>query len=421
MECQPDPVHSREHSQNIYAVTVSGKTASSLKRNMERLATFMLKNPDTDLANLAYTLTSRRVAHEYRMTCTASELEEAREMLLASKLRSFKPVAKKPGKVIFTFTGQASVYSSLAKGLFMTCAGFQRDILEFNAISKSHGFPSILELIEGSTEDMSHLSPLVVQVGQVSVQVALARLWCSWGIRPSAVIGHSLGEYPALVMAGVLSVSDMIYIVGRRCQLLLELDSSASCGMLAVNAPATVVQSRLTGTTIEIACVNSATKTVVGGPVQELTNLGHALHAEGITYTSLKVAHAFHTAQVDEILTSFLRAADGIVFNTSKIPVVSPLLGTVVESGSATFNAEYLGQQMRSKVDFYGVLSTVLKEGQWTENTTWLELVLIRHAIIWCGRRLVTRLQLPYPSIETKIHCKLCHQVYATCTMQVKI
>ncbi|KAJ2978714.1 hypothetical protein NQ176_g3666 [Zarea fungicola] len=348
--------------------------SGSAIRSKHSQSVHVITNPDTNLADLGYTLTSRRVVYGYRMTFPASGLEEARETLLTSGLRRFNSVAKKPGKVIFTFTGQSSAYTSLAMSLFKTCTSFQSDVLEFDAIAKSHRFPSFLELIDGSADDLASLSPLVLHVGQVSVQVALARLWCSWGIRPSAVIGHSLGEYPALVMAGVLSVSDMIYIVGRRCQLLLEMDPSRSCGMLAVNASAMAVQSRLTDTAVEIACVNSATKTVLGGPTKELNKLACALRAQGITHTRLEVSHAFHTVQVDDILTSFLRVTDGITFNNSKLPVISPLLSIVVAAGSNTFNAEYLGQQMRSRVDFYGALSSAQKDTQWTDSTTWLEI-----------------------------------------------
>ena len=371
-EYRPQSTTRDNDPRSTYIISVNAKSIGSLQMNIERLATFIKENPNTNIADLSYTLTARRLSHPYRRTFTVSRLAEVRNMLV-SGMESFAPVASKPPKTIFTFTGQGSLYSSLARKLFDTCNSFRHDILELDCVATTQGLPSFLELVDGSVADSALLSPVVSQVGQVCVQVALARLWISWGIQPSAVVGHSLGEYPALVIAGVLTASDMIYLVGHKAQLLLELSISHSHGMLAVNADAESLRRRISGTAVEIACINAPRMTVLGGPREALDISAIELQAEGIRCTRIPVTHAYHTAQVDTILTSFRHFAEHLTYALPQLPVLSPLLCRMVEVGSNEFDAEYLCRQAREIVNFQGALSSIQNQSEWTGNAIWLE------------------------------------------------
>ena len=163
------------------------------------------------------------------------------------------------------FTGQGSHYVGMAKQLFTDSHAFKASIQQFDSIAKIQGFPSILGLIDGSVTDIGELSPVVVQLGAVCVQMALCSLWTSWGVAPAAVIGHSLGEYAALQAAGVLSVSDTIWLVGRRAQLLEEKCHAGSHAMLAIKGSAASIGQILDGSTFEIACINGPEEIVVSG------------------------------------------------------------------------------------------------------------------------------------------------------------
>lgn len=372
-EYRPHPVKREQHPRSTHIISVSAKTSRSMQMNLERLATFIQENPNTNIADLSYTLTSRRVAHDYRKTFAASQLAEVRNILLSGAAQSIDPVALRPPRMIFAFTGQGSLYSSLAQTLFESCTRFRRDILELDSIATAQGLPSFLELIDGSAVDVTSLSPVISQVGQVCVQVALARLWISWGIQPSAVVGHSLGEYPALAMAGVLSTCDMIYLVGRRAQLFQELAVTNSHGMLAVNANVESLLHRTSGTTVEVACSNAPNMTVLGGAREALQDCARSLQADGVRFTWLPVTHAYHTAQVDVILTEFRQSAEHLVYSPPQLPVLSPLLSSIVEVGSNVLNADYLCRQAREMVNFQGALSSIRDKSEWTYNAIWLE------------------------------------------------
>ena len=360
-------------SRSIHIISVSAKTIRSLRLNMARLAAFIRNNANTNLADLSYTLTARRIAYSYRKTFAVSQLVEARDALLSSVDQPFCPIASKTPNVVFTFTGQGSLYSSLARTLLETCESFRRDVLEFNSIAVAHGLPSVLTLLDGSAGDDILLSPVLAHVGQVCVQLALARLWISWGLQPSAVIGHSLGEYPALVVAGVLSASDMIYLVGRRAQLLEEKCVSQSHGMLVVNTATESLAPYISRTSVEIACVNSPKATVLGGPRERLEACAQILQADGITCRRLPVEYAYHTAQMDSILAESRQNARQVTYATPQIPVLSPLFGSHIEPGSNAFNAEYLCRHSRETVNFRDVILSVGSQREWNEDGVWLE------------------------------------------------
>ena len=128
----------------------------------------------------------------------------------------------------FAYTGQGSQYTAMGRKLFETSKQFHDDLTEFNAIAQRQGLPSFMALVDGSVE-VQNLPPTVVQLGMCCIQMALTRLWATWGIKPSVVIGHSLGEYAALEAAGVLSVSDTIYLV-----LASEQPSLKRCARLVL-------------------------------------------------------------------------------------------------------------------------------------------------------------------------------------------
>ena len=276
-------------------------------------------------------------------------------------------------KVAFMFTGQGSHYTSMAKQLFTDSSIFKSHILQFDKIAKTQGFPSILGLIDGSVTDISDLSPVIVQLGAICVQMALSRLWTSWGIVPTTVLGHSLGEYAALNAAGVLSVSDTIYLVGTRARLLEEKCHAGSHAMLAVKGSVASIGQVLDGETFEVACINGPDETVVSGTNVNIDMLCADLKDRGFKSTKLAVPFAFHSAQVEAILDEFEDSAKGIIFEPPSIPVISPLLSEVITDGS-TFGPGYLRRHCRETVNFLGGLEASRHASLVADKSLWLEI-----------------------------------------------
>jgi acyl transferase domain-containing protein len=358
---------------STHVVAVSAKSLASLKKGLQRMIVFIDQNADMSLPSLAYTTTARRMHHNYRVSVVAADLTKAKDGLTAALNGALSPIPAAAVKTAFVFTGQGSHYAALGATLFKDCVQFRSDIEQFERVAKIHDLPSFLPLIDGSVTDLSTLSPVIIQVGQVCVQIALARLFSSWGVKPSAVLGHSLGEYAALVVAGVLSASDAIYLVGHRARLLTTNCTPGTHGMLAVRASISSIQEVLGEGKFEVSCVNGPEDTVLGGLAADITVASDALAARGFKCTKLNVPFAFHTSQVDPILDQYDAISKAVTFNVPALPVISPLLGQVIREGGI-IGPEYLRRHAREPVNFVASLRSAESETLVDAKTVWVEL-----------------------------------------------
>lgn len=214
-----------------------------------------------------------------------------------------------------------------------------------------------------------------------ALEVGLAELLTSWGVTPTAVIGHSLGEYAALVSAGVLDVTSGALLVARRAQLLATDCELVTTSMLAVNVPAAKVQmlvrdgsARFAG--LEISCDNSQTDCVVGGPIEQLNDLkGFLTEHHAAKSKFLQVPMAYHTQAVDPMLAGLQQYARRLTLSKPRVPVISTVLGRVVQPGEAVFTPEYLEQHTRGTVCFQQGLTSFLSSAPHTSAsaTHWIE------------------------------------------------
>ncbi|TPX15728.1 uncharacterized protein E0L32_000062 [Thyridium curvatum] len=355
-----------------HVVTITGKSKSAMIRNAERLVSFLEKNPQTPLSHVAYTTTARRIQHYWRMNVAATDVSEARQLIQARLKETFVPVLPEQPKVVFLFTGQGTAYAGLGKEFYAHYSIFRESIDEFDQIAQIHGFPSFMPLIDGSETDIQKLSPVVVQLGITCFQMALARLWSTWGIRPAAVLGHSLGEYAALNVAGVLSVSDTIFLVGARAQLLVEKCTAGTHTMLAISGSVESVKEVLGSRLVNVACINGARETVLSGETAQMAEVKEQLSGAGFKCTTLPVPFAFHSAQVEPILDDFERVASAVRFLPVQVPVISPLLGELL--GSEPVTPAYLRNHAREAVNFLGGLTSAQESRLIDEKTVWLEI-----------------------------------------------
>ncbi|KAI0896590.1 polyketide synthase [Annulohypoxylon nitens] len=356
-----------------HVITVTAKSKAAMIRNAENLVKWMEENPSTSVSHVAYTTTARKIQHYWRMNVTATSLIEAQEAIKERLKSNFVPVSPEQPKVAFLFTGQGSHYAGLGRDLYAHYSIFRQAINEYDQLARIHRFPSFLPLIEGTEPDVQKLSPVIVQLGLASFEMALAKLWMSWGIQPSAVLGHSLGEYAALHVAGVLSASDTIYLVGARAQLLVEKCTAGTHAMLAVQGSVETVTEALgdRAATTNIACINGPRETVLSGSSTEIAEIAEQLGNAGFKCTQLKVPFAFHSAQVEPILDEFEKLARSVHFQEPKVPVISPLHGKLLEG--EPINPTYLRNHARDAVNFLGGLVSAQQAGVIDEKTAWLE------------------------------------------------
>ncbi|KAL6716883.1 hypothetical protein ACLMJK_004795 [Lecanora helva] len=364
-----------EDERTTHVVALTGKTSKSLTGNIQSLIEFLDRNPNVSLPALSYTTTARRMHHNYRTICSGSDIRSVQEAL-KSKINDLElksiPSGPKVPKVAFAFTGQGSTYIGIGRQLYESLSHFRSDIRHFDRIAQQQGFRSFIPLVDGSAAKDDVDEPILAHLALSCVQMALTKLWLSWGITPVVTIGHSLGEYAALFAAGVLTANDTIFLVGSRAQLLSKHCRAGTNAMLAIKAHLDDIEPELSGTSCEVACMNQPKSNVVSGPNEQISGLTQKFKSLGYECVKLNIPYAFHSAQVEPILDEFETIAKNVRFKTPAVPYLSPLLGKAV-SDSAVIGAPYLVRACREAVGFQGALEAAKSVGLVNEQTIWLE------------------------------------------------
>ncbi|KAL9094354.1 MAG: hypothetical protein Q9165_003495 [Trypethelium subeluteriae] len=360
-----------------HIITVSAKTKGSLVGNIERLIAHLDTHPDIHLADLSYTTTARRYQHSHRVTIATPDVADLKKRLTSrlEKINLIKPIGNSgPPPIAFAFTGQGASYKSMDLELYRDVSTFREHIQHLDSLARRLGFPSFVPALDGSRpKDHTH-SPVVTQLALVCTEIALAKHWASLGVKPDIVVGHSLGEYAAMHIAGVVTANDAIFMVGRRAQMLQERCTIGSHTMIAVRASLEQIAESSGGKPYTIACVNGPVDSVLSGTKEEMDEVTVPLEEAGYRCIKLDVAFAFHSEQTDPILDDFEAILKtGVLFQEPKLPVISPLLGKVVFDGK-TLNAKYARRATREAVDFLSALENARKISTISDETVWIEL-----------------------------------------------
>ena len=369
-----------EDARRAHTIAVSAKTKASLTANIENLIAYLdAHGTEIRLADLAYTTTARRYQYGYRVALAAtSDIAHLKKQLHAqlATINDLRPVDKSgPPPVVFAFTGQGASTKSMSLELYHDVPSFREHVQHLDAIAQAQGFPPLIPALDGShPEDHAH-SPVVTQLALVCTGIALAKYWASIGIKPDAVVGHSLGEFAALHVAGVVTAHEAIFMAGQRAQLLQENCQIGSHAMMAVRASlAEIVESANSANhPYTVACLNGPSDTVLSGTTEDMAKVGNVLESAGYRCIKLDVAFAFHSAQTDPILDAFESACKSVVFQEPKLPVISPLLGNVVFDGR-TLNATYMRRGTRESVDFFSAIEDAHNVSTVYEETVWIEI-----------------------------------------------
>lgn len=370
---KPEPSHQTTDPRGHHLIAVSAKNGTSLQGNLNSLLRFLDSTPDVSLSKLSYTTTARRIHHQHRVMVSATSIEDAMSQIEAAQRdQTGMTRPKSVPKFVFAFTGQGAQYPGMGKQLFETFPMFHAEICRLNQVAQDFGFPAFLPVILSDEQDVGIFAPAAVQLASVSFQMALSKLWAAWGVKPAAVVGHSLGEYAALNAAGVLSDTDTIYLVGKRAELLQAKCERDTHAMLVVRGSVEEIDRALGGIAHEFACINSPTETVLAGTNEQVAVFKDLLAKASLKTTLLKVPYAFHSAQLDPIVEDFKKCAAGVTFSATKTTIICPLDGTVC-NGTNIFGPEYLARHSREPVNMFKALSAAKESCVITEQSTVLE------------------------------------------------
>lgn len=364
---------SSEDLRDSYTVAVSGHVGKSLQANLQSLLSYLESERCVHPINqLSYTTTARRWHFPHRVSVVGSTIDDIKNQLRQAIENGdgvHRPRSKP--KVLFAFTGQGSQYFGMGKQLYDAVPRFRAELEHFDQLGRSQGFPSFLRICTSAAPSTDAL-PVVTQLAIVCLEMALANLLQSWGVRPGAVVGHSLGEYAALYAAGVCAAADVIFLVGKRAELLQERCQQGTHAMLAVKDSQEGISQFLRESSCEVACVNGPNDIVLSGSLPDVLAAQKSLVGCGKKCTLLQLPFAFHSSQVDPILEDFECLAGSVPFHAPRIPILSPLLGTLI-TDSGTVTGGYLARHCREPVNMVEALRCAEKKGFVNEKSIVVE------------------------------------------------
>ncbi len=333
---------------------LSTKTDSALEQAITNLARHLSKHPDINLADVAYTLQLGRREFPHRCAVVCRDVADAVSALNGGAAQRLIRSVHKGGvrSVHFMFTGQGAQYPNMGLGLYNTEALFREAVDNGCEKLKSRVGLNLREVLFPAEDAFQQAAEQLTRTDMAQpalflIEYALARLWMSLGIQPAAMIGHSIGEYVAACLAGVMSLDDALELVAKRGRLMGQLPPGS---MLAVPLSEAQVLPLLSEQ-LSLASINSSSLCVVSGPQTHIAALEAQLVAMGLSPRRLHTSHAFHSSMMDPILEPFTSLVRGIVLNPPRLPYISNVTGQWITPEQATDSA-YYAAHLRQPVQF---------------------------------------------------------------------
>ncbi len=343
---------------------LSARTDSALEAATANLARHLKEHPDLNLADVAYTLQVGRHAFDYRRMVVCRDREEAVSALEGLDPRQVRTAFCEPGErpIAFMFTGQGAQYPNMAQELYRVEPTFREQVDRCADLLRPHlGFDlrDLLYPDDGALDEAAERlrQTAITQPALFVIEYALAHLWMEWGIRPQAMIGHSIGEYVAACLAGVFSLEDALALVAARGQMMQSLPGGA---MLSLPLSEEEVRPLL-NEALSLAVINAPNLCVVSGPTEAIEALESRLAEQKVAYRRLHTSHAFHSPMMEPILERFARRVAQVDLRPPQIPFLSNVTGTWITPEEAT-DPHYWARHLRQTVRFADGVGELLKE-----------------------------------------------------------
>lgn len=344
-------------AQGPQLLLLSARTATAVGNAAARLGEHLAARPYANLADVGWTLVTGRKVFAQRTHVVASDLENA-----VSRLRdapAVRAALDPPPGIVFMFPGQGSQYAGMGRELHAAEPAFRTALDECAQLLHDELGFDLRERLFADDADALRATALT-QPAIFAIEYALARLWISYGIQPVAMIGHSVGEFVAAVIAGVMSLADGARLVARRGRLMQALPAGS---MLSVRMDASKLGAQLPAE-LSVAAENAPNACVVSGETPLVEAFQAKLEQAGVACRLLCTSHAFHSAMMDPALEAFRREVERTPLSAAAIPIASTLTGSLLGDADAT-SPDYWTRHLRGTVRFSTAVLGLLEQAQY--------------------------------------------------------
>jgi acyl transferase domain-containing protein/2-polyprenyl-3-methyl-5-hydroxy-6-metoxy-1,4-benzoquinol methylase/acyl carrier protein len=331
-------------------LTLSAKTPSALDTMSAELGQHLASHPELTLADVAHTLHCGRGSFRYRRELAARSTADAAAALRDGTGHGEPRTARRRLPVVFMFPGSGSQHAGMGRDLYRAEPVFRAEIDRCADILRGHldgDLRSLLYPPAPGPPDSAGLGAAALPA-LLATEYAMARLLASWGIRPLAMIGHSLGEYAAACLAGVLAVEDALPLTALRGRLMER--AAGGGAMLGVSLGSGDAQQYLAGR-VCLAAANGRDMCTLSGPRPDIIDTERRLDADGVQYRRLHADAAGHSSLLDPILDEYRAAVADLPLGQPSLPYLSSLTGTWITAGQAA-DPGYWARQLREPVRF---------------------------------------------------------------------
>ncbi|MFE7539305.1 type I polyketide synthase [Streptomyces platensis] len=346
-----------------HPVALSARTEPALRHMVERYRLHLEGHPDAVCADVAHSANTGRAHFAHRAFFVASDTADLTAQLSSWQAPGAPAASRAPGRdfrTAFLFTGQASQYFGMGAGLYADQPVFRQAIDTCAELLRDRYGWSLTETLYAQDGDRSLIDRTeYAQPALFAVAYALVSLWKAWGITPSVVLGHSVGELAAACAAGILRLEDALRLVAERGLLMAKLPGEGAMAVVTADEP-TVSALIKSHAGLSVAAVNGPLQTVVSGPADSVAELLDALGKDGVGARPLNTAHAFHSALMDPMLEPFGALADGVAHRKGTVPVISTVTGEQVH-GDDMARGGYWNRNAREAVRFLPAVRTLLE------------------------------------------------------------
>jgi acyl transferase domain-containing protein/thioesterase domain-containing protein len=361
---------SQESDFPFHILCLSGRSKAALDANTAALAAHLRAHPEQPLADVAHTLKNGRRGFEWRRVVVAETHDGAADLLEAGDTRrvfTHRRLGDAP-QVVFMFPGGGAQYPDMARDLYETEPVFAEAMdrgLDHLVPQLDYDIRALWLPEDDSAAAVQAFKRPSAQLPLIAiVEYALAQLWISWGVRPAAMVGHSMGENVAACLAGVMRFEDLIDLVLLRGRLF---DTVPAGGMLSVALSLDAITPYL-GDDLDIASVNGPDLTAISGPDAALLALAAQLDRDGIESQRIAIDIAAHSRMLEPILAQYRAFLAGLDLQAPDAQIISNRTGVPLTAAQAT-DPDYWVDQLRNTVRFADCIATLAQ----TDGRVFLE------------------------------------------------